>query len=145
MLVAQHQHQHQRQQHFLQYIHHQRLPLLVPQVFVALYSVRNMAQHASTDSVELTYNMRRNEHCLWQQWRDSSSSYFMNEDTCRTMASLPCFLRIRWAIRVIFWVARLGTCMQDIIELSRSDLRPHIALDSLSSGGCRLLSLRRSL
>lgn len=144
MLVAQ-QHQHQHQQHSFQYIQHQRLPLLVPQIFVALYFVRNMAQHATTNSVELKYNMRRNEHCLWQQWRDSSSSYFLHEDTCRTLASFPSFLRIRWGIRVIFWVGRLGTCMQDLIELSRSDLRPHIALDSLSSGGCRLLSLRRSL
>lgn len=144
MLVAQ-QHQHQHQHHFLQYIQHQRLSILVPQLFMALYSVRNMAQHAATNSVEFTYNMRRNEHCLWQQWRDSSSSNFMNEDTCRKMASLPYFLRIRWGIRVIFWMGRLGTCMQDLIELSRSDLRPHIALDSLSSGGCRLLSLRRSL
>lgn len=93
MLVAQqHQHQHQQQQHSFQYIQHQRLSLLVPQLFMALYSVRNMAQHASTDSVELKYNMIRNEHCLWQQWRDSSSSYFMNEDTCRTLASLPSFL-----------------------------------------------------
>lgn len=89
MLVAQ---QHQHQHHFLQCIQHQRLSILVPQLFMALYSVRNMAQHASTDSVELTSNMRRNEHCLWQQWRDSSSSYFMNEDTCRTLASLPSFL-----------------------------------------------------